>query len=184
MAIRAPPTAATVITKMTNTMKKYLNWPEEDKENNGPILEPILQFAHGVYHNRVSLYQRGTTHYKELLYVVLLESNNVNNSNSMVLYMTDTLRQKSPEKLLWGHVYPTELIMKYAVDHLTMTSHSASSKRWPNLIQRMPFSFPFLQLYGDAREKRTACNFGNFAGHSVPMFTLCTITDCQHAFPS
>lgn len=80
----------------------------------------------------------------------------------------------------------TERFLKQTLDWLRQHNSNNNNNKWPRLTQAIQHQhgvLPYLHYFGDFAD----CNQNNNPPHfnaSVPLFTHCTRSDCQFAFPT
>jgi LPS sulfotransferase NodH len=77
-------------------------------------------------------------------------------------------------------IKPTERLLRIAHAEL-MKEENRGLARWKSLQEAMnsEIGFPYWSWYGDLK----SCNFRNAGFESVPVFTTCALSGCNHSFP-
>jgi Glycosyl transferase family 90/Stf0 sulphotransferase len=133
----------------------YPHW-----DGNGIPIKPILEHIHRVLTEDDSMAGIDRHFDREILYIV----------DNKGLWASEVRRDKY-------RVKPTEAFLVSALHALQA---DPSVERWKTLRKVIQSTgFPFWAWYGDWKD----CNFHNVGEHSIPLYTTCASTACNHSFP-
>jgi hypothetical protein len=133
-------------------------------EDMGIPLGPIIDFLHGVASKTATTVRKRKprARFPETLYVV----------DSQGLWTSRLVRDRTWNVMVESRLIPTEKIAKLAVSIILSSSNNRKSAttKWANIHRAIESGsgFPYLSWYGDYK----SCNYQNWNGNSIPLFTV------------
>ena len=146
--------------QMQNCERKDYPEPYPQWDWNGIQIKPILEHIDRVLTQDVSMGGIDRHFDKEILYAV----------DNKGIWASEVHRDKY-------RVQPTE---KFLLSAQQALQADRSAHRWSNLKRVIQSTgFPYWAWYGDWKD----CNHRNMGELSIPLFTTCASTACNHSFP-